>query len=74
MSDQTQEQSWWEDTEVINLIIKVAKAGKLDIVNKKLVKIHTALENGADIGKINEFVLKGKFNGRNIDELIEQAK
>jgi hypothetical protein len=74
MSGPMKEPSWWDDAEIINLIIKVAKAGKLDVVNKKLVKIYAAVENGADIKKINEFVSLGKFNGRNIDELIEQAK
>lgn len=74
MSNGTKDASWWDDAEIINLIIQVAKAGKLESVNRKLGKISAAVENGADIGKINEFVLRGKFNGRNIDELIEQAK
>jgi len=52
----------------------VVKAGKLDIVKRKIEKINAALEKGADVRKINEFVSRGKFNGRNIDELIEQAK
>jgi hypothetical protein len=74
MSEGTTNPSWWEDEEIITLIIKVAKAGKLDIVGRKLAKISNAVENGADIRKINEFVMKGKFDGHNIDELIEQAK
>jgi hypothetical protein len=74
MSDGAKEPSWWDDAEIINLIIRVARAGKLDVVNRKLVKIYTAVENGADIGKINDFVSRGKFNGRNVDEMIEQAK
>lgn len=74
MGDVTNETLWWNDTEIINLILKVAKAGKLDILNNKLVKIYDAVENGANIEKINEFVSRGKFNGCNVDELIEQAK
>jgi len=74
MSEQTTEISWWHNEEIIRLIIEVAKAGKLDIVKRKIEKIDAALEMGADVRKINEFVSRGKFNGRNIDELIEQAK
>jgi len=74
MSSGTDETPWWNNTEIVNLILRVAKAGKLDILNKKLVKIYDAVENGASIDKINEFVSRGKFNGCNIDELIEQAK
>jgi hypothetical protein len=68
------EPSWLDDEEITDLIIKVLKAGKLDIVNRKLIKISNAVENGADIKKINDFVQRGKFNGSNVDELIEQAK
>jgi hypothetical protein len=74
MSDVKIETPWWNETEIFNLILRVAKAGKLDILNKKLVKIYDAVENGASIEKINEFVSRGKFNGCNVDELIEQAK
>lgn len=74
MGDVTQEPTWWDDDELVKLIVKASKAGKLDIVNRKLVKIRHAVENGADIGKINEFVSRGRFNGSNVDELIEEAK
>lgn len=66
--------SWWNDQEIIRLISEVAQAGRLDHLKRKIDKINAAVENGADIRKINEFVKNGKFNGRNIDELIQQAK
>ncbi len=74
MGDGMREPTWWDDAELVKLIVKASKAGKLDIVNRKLVKIRRAVENGADIGKINEFVSRGRFNGSNVDELIEEAK
>jgi ribosomal protein L12E/L44/L45/RPP1/RPP2 len=74
MSEQTIENAWWQNEEIFRLIVEVVKAGKLDIVKRKFEKINAALEKGADVRKINEFVSRGKFNGRNIDELIEQAK
>lgn len=74
MNEHMKENSWWKNEEIFRLIIEVARAGKLDIVKRKFEKINSALEMGADVQKINEFVSLGKFNGRNIDELIEQAK
>ncbi|HNY64615.1 MAG TPA: hypothetical protein PKM41_04205 [Deltaproteobacteria bacterium] len=74
MCEAKKEVYWWDDEEIFNLIARVAKAGKLDMVKRKLEKIHIAVENGADVGKINEFVMRGRFNGRNVDELIEQAR
>lgn len=74
MSEQMKEISWWEDQELFRLIVEVANAGKLDIVKRKFEKLSAAVEKGADVRKINDFVSRGKFNGRNIDELIEQAK
>lgn len=74
MREQTKDFSWWYDQEIVSLISKVTKAGKLDHLKRKIDKINSAVERGADIGKINEFVKSGKFNGHNIDELINQAK
>jgi hypothetical protein len=74
MSEQMKEKSWWKDEEIFRLIVEAANAGKLDAVKRKFEKLNAALEKGADVRKINEFVSRGKFNGRNIDELIEQAK
>ncbi len=74
MSKNMKENSWWQNEEIFRLIIEVARAGKLDVAKRKFEKINSALEMGADVQKINEFVSLGKFNGRNIDELIEQAK
>lgn len=73
MSEQLEEMFWWSDERISRLIIEVARAGKLDTVKKKFDKINAALENGADVEKINDFVVSGRFNGRNIDELIENA-
>ena len=74
MEEQMQDFSWWNNQEIVRLISEVAQAGKLDHLKRKIDKINAAVENGADIGKINEFVRSGKFNGRNLDELIQQAK
>lgn len=74
MSEQMKDNSWWKNKEIFRLIIEASNAGKLDLVKRKLEKINAALEMGADVRKINDFVSRGKFNGRNIDELIEQAK
>lgn len=74
MSDQLKDKSWWNDEEVFHLIKRVVNAGKLEIVKRKFERLNAAVEGGADVGKINEFVMRGKFNGNNIDELIEQAK
>jgi hypothetical protein len=74
MREQMKEKSWWKDEEIFRLIVEAANAGKLDAVKRKFEKLNAALEKGADVRKINEFVSRGKFNGRNIDELIEQAK
>ncbi len=74
MSDQLKDKSWWSDEEVFHLMKRVVNAGKLEIVKRKFERLSSAVEGGADVGKINEFVSKGQFNGNNIDELIEQAK
>jgi hypothetical protein len=74
MSEQIRENSWWQNEEIFRLIIKASHAGKLDLVKRKIEKINAAVERGADVQKINEFVSRGKFNGHNVDELIEQAK
>jgi hypothetical protein len=68
------ELSWWKDREIIHLMSRVAKAGRLDHLRRKIDRINAAVDDGADIEKINEFVRKGKFDGHNIDEMIEQAK
>ncbi len=66
--------SWWKDQEIVHLMSRVAKAGRLDHLKRKIDRINAAVDNGADIDKINEFVRSGKFDGHNIDELIDQAK
>lgn len=73
MIEQLKENTWWDDKEVFQLIFRAVKSGKLDIVKRKFERLNAAIDNGADVSKINDFVMEGKFNGNNIDELIEQA-
>lgn len=74
MEDKSQEYSWWKDQEIVHLMSRVVKAGRMDNVRRKIDRLNKAVENGADIRKINEFVEEGRFNGNNIDELIRHAK
>lgn len=74
MEDKSQEYSWWKDQEIVHLMSRVVKAGRMDYLRRKIDRINKAVESGADIGKINEFVEEGRFNGNNIDELIRHAK
>jgi molybdenum cofactor biosynthesis enzyme MoaA len=74
MEDKSQEYSWWKDQEIVHLMSRVVKAGRMDNLRRKIDRINKAVENGADIRKINEFVEEGRFNGNNIDELIRHAK
>lgn len=74
MREQMKDFTWWKDQEIVHLMSRVAKAGRLDHLKRKIDKINAAVDNGANIEKINEFVKSGKFNGHNIDEMINQAK
>ncbi|MFY9398044.1 MAG: hypothetical protein WAR22_06765 [Desulfomonilia bacterium] len=74
MKEQLQEYPWWKDQEIVHLMTRVVKAGKMETLRRKIDRINQAVEDGADVGKINEFVEEGRFNGNNIDELIRHAK
>jgi len=72
--EQMKDFTWWKDKEIVHLMSRVAKAGRLDHLKRKINRINAAIDDGADIEKMNEFVKSGKFNGHNIDEMIAQAK
>lgn len=72
--EKKQDFSWWNDEKIVCLLTRITKAGKLDHLRRKIDRINAAVDGGADVGKMNEFVKRGKFNGHNVDELIKQAK
>ncbi|HRR22619.1 MAG: hypothetical protein GXY28_00395 [Bacteriovoracaceae bacterium] len=74
MREKKQDFSWWNDEKIVCLLTRITKAGKLDHLRRKIDRINAAVDGGADVGKMNEFVKRGKFNGHNVDELIKQAK